>query len=81
MTKRIIKSFSDLEKEWVSHGRPNRLIVGQSGLRNDDLLFWFWFAIAIVLCVLFPISGVISFAFWFIIFRHKIRGMIKKWLH
>ena len=77
---RVVKSFSDLERDWNNNRRgPQRVMYG--GFRDDNMLFWFWFAISIVLCFLSPISGLISFGFWAIIFRHKIKDMLKRWLH
>jgi|GEM_PF-7037366 len=78
---RVVKSFSELEQDWNNNRRgPHRVCV-HGGFRDDNMLFWFWFAISIVLCFIFPLSGIISFGFWAIIFRHKIKDMLKRWLH
>ncbi|MFW6130112.1 MAG: hypothetical protein ACOC56_02935 [Atribacterota bacterium] len=43
MSKRVVKSFSELEQDWNNSRRgPHRVCV-QSGFIDDSMLFWFWF--------------------------------------
>lgn len=81
MAKKIIKSFGELEKEWCRDENDcGRLVTVRRGGGNDNLLFWFWLMIGIVLLIICPLSGIISIAFWAIIFRKKIKKMTKDFL-
>ena len=81
MGRKVIKSFNDLERDWdKERPRHRRLVTIKPKENTDNLFFWFWLVIGIVLLFIFPISGIIMLAFWAVIFRHKIKRMLKQFL-